>query len=151
MAAWQAAYRGLLPDETLDRLSAEEAAHRWTERIAGGWEHILVADAGRIVGFAACGRTRDDDLDPRKVGEVHVIYVHPDDWRQGHGRALLDESLRQMRADGYERAILWVLRGNAQAISFYEAAGFRSDGTSRVKLRTDGTRMPVIRFVLALE
>lgn len=150
VTAWQAAYRGLLPDETLDNLSVDASQARWKERLAGSWEHVLVAETERIVGFAACGRTRDDDLEPRQIGEIHVLYVHPDNWRHGYGRALLDECLRLLRADNFERVILWALRGNAQAIAFYEAVGFRADGASRVRLRADGTRMPVIRFTLAL-
>jgi hypothetical protein len=34
VAAWRVAYRGLLPDDVLDRLSIEDSAKRWWERIA---------------------------------------------------------------------------------------------------------------------
>jgi ribosomal protein S18 acetylase RimI-like enzyme len=146
VAAWRSAYRGLLPDDVLERLSADDSAQRWQERIARPWGHILVAERDGIVGFAACGETRDEDVDREKVGELYVIYVHPAEWRQGHGRALLREALRCLQEEGFEHVLLWVLQGNEQAIRFYERAGFEADGASRIKRRRDGTEMPVVRY-----
>jgi hypothetical protein len=34
VAAWQSAYRGLMPDHVLDGLSVQEAEQRWRQRIA---------------------------------------------------------------------------------------------------------------------
>jgi ribosomal protein S18 acetylase RimI-like enzyme len=58
----------------------------------------------------------------------------------------LGKALDRLRKDGFEEAILWVLRGNRQAIAFYERAGFGPDGASKVKRRTDGTELPVVRY-----
>ena len=102
VAAWRAAYRGLLSDEVLDRLSVEDAERRWGERIARPWGHILVAEqAARLVGFAACGESQDEDVDRERVGEIYVLYVHPEVWRRGVGTALLREALARLRADGF--------------------------------------------------
>jgi ribosomal protein S18 acetylase RimI-like enzyme len=159
VAAWRAAYRGLLPDEALDRLSIEEVAGRWRERLArlsGGplerppgqtLRHVLVAEReGSIVGFAACAASRDADVDRERVGELYVLYVHPASWRQGYGGALLDEAMARLRDDGFEASILWVLQGNQQAIAFYGATGFAADGAHKVKRRADGVRLPVVRY-----
>jgi len=147
VAAWRSAYRGLLPNDVLDRLSASDSERRWGERIAGLWEHVFVAEKDAlIVGFAACGDTEDEDVDREKVGEIYVIYVHPDAWRQGLATALLRKAIRHLRQDGFEEVILWVLEGNPQAIGFYKAAGFEADGARTVKRRSDGTEMPVERY-----
>lgn len=147
VAAWRSAYRGLVPDETLDGLSEEDSEGRWRERIAQPWGHIWIAEQeGRVVGYAACGASEDEDVDRERVGEVYVIYVHPEVWRRGVGTALLDEAVGRLREDGFEEAILWVLEGNQQAIGFYEAAGFEADGASKVKRRADGLEMAVVRF-----
>ena len=157
VAAWRAAYRGLVPDEALDRLSVRDAAIRWEERIAArptaaDWGSIYVAEQEeRTVGFVACGSTQDEDVDRERVGEIYVIYVHPDRWRQGVGTALLSKSVDRLRRDGFEEAILWVLRGNQQAIGFYEGAGFEADGASRVKQRADGLEMPIVRYRRSIE
>ena len=145
--AWRAAYRGLVPDSTLDDLSVEDFAERWRERIANLWGHIFVAEReGQVVGVVACGSTQDEDVDHDKVGEIHVIYVHPDEWRQGHGSALAGEALRCLREEGFDEVVLWVLRGNERAAKFYEAEGFAADGGSKVKRRADGSEMPVVRY-----
>jgi ribosomal protein S18 acetylase RimI-like enzyme len=147
VTAWRVAYRGLLPDEALDRLSIDELEKRWGERIAKPWGHIFVAEReGQLVGFAACGSSEDEDIDRETVGEIYVIYVHPEHWRQGHGAALLGKAAECLQDDGFEEIILWVLRGNQGAIRFYEASGFQADGASKVKQRTDGVEMPVVRY-----
>jgi len=147
VAAWRVAYRGLLPDDLLDRLSAEDTEERWSERIARPWGHIFVAEEqGQVVGFAACGNSQDEEFDQEKVGEVYVVYVHPEKWRQGHGAALVGETAECLRADGFRETILWVLEGNQGAIGFYEAAGFQADGASKIKHRADGFEMPIVRY-----
>ena len=52
----------------------------------------------------------------------------PSRWDQGIGRALLERAEESMRAHGFERAVLWVLKGNARGERFYRAAGWESDG-----------------------
>jgi ribosomal protein S18 acetylase RimI-like enzyme len=54
--------------------------------------------------------------------------------------------MERLRRDGYEEAVLWVLRGNQQAIAFYKGAGFEADGASRIKRRADGVEMPIVRY-----
>ena len=152
VAAWRTAYRGLLPDETLDNLSIRDSARRWNERIAEPWGPIFVAEQeDGMVGIVACGSSQDEDVDRERVGEVYVIYVHPEHWRKGVGTALLGKALDRLRKDGFEEAILWVLRGNQQAIAFYEGAGFEADGASRVKRRADGPEMPIVRYRRRIE
>jgi ribosomal protein S18 acetylase RimI-like enzyme len=147
VAAWKSAYRGLLPDNVLDRLAVDDVERRWKERIAKPWGHIFVVEKkDRLVGFVACGGSQDEDIDQDKVGEIYVLYVHPEEWRRGYGTVLLDKAIGRLRGDGVEKVILWVLRGNELALGFYEAAGFEADGASRVKQRVDGLEMPIVRY-----
>lgn len=147
VAAWRSAYRGLLPDYVLDDLSLTDREARWRERIARPWGHIFVAEqAEHIVGFAACGNSQDEDIDRQEVGEIYVIYVHPDQWRQGVGAMLLGEAIGCLREDRFQQVILWVLSGNKRAIRFYEALGFAADGVSKMKQRSDGSQMAVVRY-----
>jgi ribosomal protein S18 acetylase RimI-like enzyme len=98
------------------------------------------------VGFVACGKSQDEDVDREQVGEIYVLYVHPDAWRQGIGSALLDRAMNHLRTDRFTEAVLWVLDGNRQAMRFYEAAGFETDGVRKVKQRRDGSTMPIVRY-----
>jgi ribosomal protein S18 acetylase RimI-like enzyme len=41
-------------------------------------------------------------------------------------------ALGALEADGYQRAVLWVLAANNRARRFYERAGFTTDGESNI-------------------
>jgi L-amino acid N-acyltransferase YncA len=47
------------------------------------------------------------------------------------GRALFARAVADLRARGFEAATLWVLRDNQRARRFYEAAGWRLDGSPK--------------------
>ena len=79
-----------------------------------------------VVGFGSCGPVRDppEGLDGReiRVGEVYTLYVEPDFQNRGLGRRLLDALFRQLRADGCDTAVLWMLADNPTRF-FYEGLG----------------------------
>ncbi len=131
---WQAAYRHVFPAEELDRLVVDPARwRRQIERPPTGWT-VFVAeddrDEGRIVGFVAVGPSRDGT----PGGEVYAIYVDPDSWSTGVGRALIERAEARL-ADDYDEATLWVLDDNARARRFYEQAGWKPDGRSKLEER----------------
>lgn len=118
---WQAAYAHALPRERLTALSVEERAELWRRRPP------LVAEIdGEIVGFVSVGPSRGED-----AGELYAIYVHPDNWGTGVGRALIEAGEECLRELGHEHALLWVLDDNPRARRFYEIAGWSADGTAR--------------------
>jgi ribosomal protein S18 acetylase RimI-like enzyme len=155
--SWQEAYRGLMPDEFLDRLDPRDRVGRYTfgSGDEGAPATVLATVGGegaggdpsltngevrpgsppapfeRVAGFVTFGRSRDEDA--VGVGEVYALYVDPNRHRGGVGRMLMAESRRRLVADGFEEAILWVLQGNDRARSFYEREDWRPDGTSRVE------------------
>jgi L-amino acid N-acyltransferase YncA len=127
--AWQAAYRGVMPDEYLDSLSADERAEMWRDRIArDDLAPLLVAETeGVVVGFAAFGRERPSP-EQRDAGELGAINIDPDHWGKGIGRSLLRQVTVALWTLGYREAILWVVPQNVRARSLYESEGWRADG-----------------------
>lgn len=127
---WQSSYAGLLPDSMLAGMSEVRQSAWWSRSLgdAGEARGIFVADdeeAG-VVGFGSCGAVRDvpeelDGQEPR-VGEVYTLYVEPDFQNRGLGRRLLDALFRQLKADGFDVAVLWMLASNP-ARFFYEGMG----------------------------
>lgn len=78
--SWQAAYRGLLPDEYLDGLRAENRARRYTFHLVGP-EHpatTVALAAGRLCGFVTTGPARGGA--ETNQGEIYALYVDPDAW-----------------------------------------------------------------------
>ena len=68
------------------------------------------------------------------VGEVYAIYLEPAMIGRGLGRALLRHAVGQLRASGFEQAILWVLESNARGRRFCEAVGWCADGAVKVMI-----------------
>ncbi|MBW8487333.1 GNAT family N-acetyltransferase [Actinomadura parmotrematis] len=131
--SWQSAYRGSIPQDHLDRLSADERRPLWEHRIAASsWpvRGVLVAETdGRLTGFAPFGPTRDKDADPATVAEVAALYLEPEAQGSGLGRAPIAKALDNLTTAGYTQVTLWVLNTSTKARLFYENTGWRSDGT----------------------
>lgn len=128
---WQVAYRHVLPANELDAMPVD--ASRWRSRLEkppAGWSTFVVEDGGSVVGFASVGPSRDE----HGIGELYAIYVHPEAWSTGAGRALIERAEQQL-ARAYRQATLWVLEDNPRARSFYERAGWHADGARKAEVR----------------
>lgn len=151
--SWQAAYRGMMPQEYLDELDPAQRAHRWRQTLAGlDWARagVLVAEDGaEIRGFASFGPSRDGDENPDQVGEISAIYLAHGSWDMGYGRALMSAALQHLTRIGYTQATLWVLDANARARRFYEKAGFHPDGAQKADDR-DELQLREVRYRRAL-
>jgi GNAT superfamily N-acetyltransferase len=126
---WRVAYRHVLPPEDLDAMPIDET--RWAHRIMEpppGWGIYVAEDEGRIIGFASIGPSRDE----QGVGELYAIYVEPEAWSTGAGRALIEHAEEGLRA-GWAESTLWVLEDNPRAQRFYERAGWELDGLRKVE------------------
>jgi GNAT superfamily N-acetyltransferase len=147
VAAWQVAYRGLVPDDFLDSPIFATSRHDGWHRMLGGelpngWDpdhQVLVPEVdGTVVGFSHVGRERmDDQADPNGVvlgveGELYGFYVHPDYWGSGVATALVDAS-NEWLDDRFSTACLWVLRDNPRARRFYERQGWTAHDSTDVQ------------------
>jgi GNAT superfamily N-acetyltransferase len=124
---WQIAYRHVFPPARLDALPIDET--RWRRRFVQpppGWSTFVAEEDDEVVGFASVGPSRDE----AGIGELYAIYVDPDRWSHGAGRALLARAEAELAAR-YGEATLWVLASNPRARKFYEEAGWRPDGLSK--------------------
>lgn len=129
--SWKTAYKGIIPDSFLDKITAESREKRFLETMSNGLERNYVAFCeNRIAGFICIGKCRDDDLDDT-FGEIWGIYLHPAYWRQGIGTSLMAFGLDCLKNEGFKRVSLWVLKKNENARRFYEKFGFRYDGTKK--------------------
>jgi ribosomal protein S18 acetylase RimI-like enzyme len=122
VASWQSTYRGMLPDEFLASLSETGYAERWKRVIGEGSSKVCVAeDGGEVVGFASGGRERAGEKS--YAGELYAIYVIDAAQRRGFGRELVRATVAGLRELGLDDMIIWVLRDNQSARSFYERLG----------------------------
>jgi GNAT superfamily N-acetyltransferase len=167
-ASWPAAYAGILPPEVIDRVVARATPAReragFTEQ---PWRRLLVAETAPapepavapvtvVTGYASYGMEKGANGLPRSplaggppggrllAAELYALYVAPDHWSTGAGRALMDRVLTEARAEGHRRIILWVLRDNRRARRFYERAGFRRQGAEHPSFFAG---VPEVRYV----
>ncbi len=127
---WEEAYRGLVPDEIIDRRDVDERELRWRE-ILGGKSYVTHAAEidGVVVGFVNVGPTRETD---RPLwGELYAIYLRAAHWGSGIASELMAAGEQELRDLGYPQATLWVLRDNLRARRFYEKHGWRLDGSEK--------------------
>jgi RimJ/RimL family protein N-acetyltransferase len=148
--SWQAAYRGLMPDELLDGLSVADREQMWREESSGeGAAGILLVDErdGRLTGFCAVAAPSRDEDAPARTAEIGAIYVDPDAWRTGAGGALLEAALAHLEAGGWQEVTLWVLEGNRAALDFYDRFGFAADGARKLYERSGTTGIRLRRVL----
>jgi GNAT superfamily N-acetyltransferase len=139
---WQAAYRHVFPAEELDRGGFIQA-ERWSERLVRppeGWSTFVADHDDEVVGFTSVGPSRDEN----GIGELYAIYVDPDRWSTGTGRALIAQAEEQLRT-AYAEITLRVLEDNPRARQFYERAGWSVDGGRKAEARW-GVRAPELRY-----
>ena len=133
MRAWQVAYRGLMPDDYLLGLRPEDRARRYNFASVDPTlpQTVVAVEADAILGFATTAPGRDADTADQ--GEICALYVEPDVWGRGVGRALAAAARGNLCRLGFTQAMLWVVAGNARARQFYQADGWTPDGQHRVQ------------------
>lgn len=152
-AAWKTAYRGMLPDEALDSLTVTERTVRWKKILAENPRATLVASVGdRVIGWSGFGASRDDDRAGRsdRSAEVYGLYVHPDTWRSGTGRALWQTTCQRLKNEKYRSLDVWVLEANERVRRFYEAVGCVLDADTTKMFEGNGYSVPEVGYSLTL-
>jgi GNAT superfamily N-acetyltransferase len=142
--SWQAAYRGLLPDDYLDALRPEERAQRYD--FAGddpaAPATVVALEKNTSIGFATVGSARGSDV--ANCGELRALYV-ADYFGRGVGSTLLTAACARLLEQGSRDVVLWVLVGNASAQHFYERHGWAPDGHGR-KVTRWGVAVDEVRY-----
>jgi ribosomal protein S18 acetylase RimI-like enzyme len=133
VTSWRTAYRGLMPDALLDGLSEAEPTEGWHQNLlkhgTSGRKRVLLAvsDAG-VRGFVRIGAEQE----AHQIGLVYLLYVWPEVWRRGVGTALMHAAMDSFRDLGVSEVVLWVLRDNQRARTFYEGLGWTPDGQTTI-------------------
>jgi GNAT superfamily N-acetyltransferase len=135
--SWQAAYKGLLPDEYLNGLHPEDRAKMYT---FGSQDlrqpfTIVSTEAHLITGFATIAPARDPDIPD--YGELYALYVAPEWWGCGIGLALVSAARDRLYERGFRSAALWVMANNTRAERFYRIDQWKPDGLRRTDIVWD--------------
>ena len=123
---WQIAYRGIMDDDFLDSLSAQQRAQVEMKRYE---KYTVAAEQDEILGYAWNEMAEDGAADC----EIVALYVRYSKRRNGIGRALMLNSMEHFRKYGKRSMIVWCLSENHESRRFYEKMGGKvyKDGTHR--------------------
>jgi RimJ/RimL family protein N-acetyltransferase len=147
VATWQAAYKDVMPEDYISKMTVEKRQAYWREAIEFSEPQLLVATCDdQIVGFVGFDRSRDANT-RSTVGEIWAIYVSPAHWGQGAGLALWDGARDGLKDEGCTQVTIWVLLRNERALQFCEhAAGFKREMPSLKTVAFGDTKLEEIRL-----
>ena len=83
-----------------------------------------------MVGICTYGPARGENF-LKDAGEIYTLYIEPEYQRNGDGRRMVHEAIRKLRREEYNGVVVWIGETNIAALAFYDALGFRNDGTYR--------------------
>lgn len=139
---WRDTYKGYVPDEYMAREITDD---HWIPTFRKNYETgackglLLYREDTPVACINYC-RARKDNYNTEDVctfdnvgyedwGEIASFYTHPAERGKGYGGLLFEETLRRLKAAGFQNAFVFVLRENKKARRFYSAHGFAWDGT----------------------
>jgi ribosomal protein S18 acetylase RimI-like enzyme len=131
IAAWRQGFRGIVPDHVDPRRawSRDRVSQRLAGKPADGTEILAAEVDGAVCGLLLLGPAAGAGR--HRVGEVIALYVHPDHWRRGVGRALVGRALERLAARGFREVVVWTLAASPRNLAFYDALGFHRDGATQ--------------------
>lgn len=135
--SWHDTYPSFLPMQLLSAMTLKGQTSRWQAAIrAKGRETVLVAENAKfgILGMTSFGPSRDEAME--FDGEVYTLYVHPDYFNRGAGRALLHAAFSDLRRRGFTSCVIWAHAKNP-ARFFYEAMGGKLIAERTAKMMGD--------------
>jgi ribosomal protein S18 acetylase RimI-like enzyme len=130
--AWMETYPGLVPPEFLKELSSERSVARLFEALSRAFIAVLHQ---RVVGFVVYSPISEDYVSIQPSSEIKALYVLRDYQSRGIGKALINRAIACLPE---KDVVLFVLKGNENAISFYQHLGFSFTGKLVVQHVTGG-------------
>lgn len=119
--SWISTYSGIIPTESLDKLTYESRQKLWEKNILELDVFVAENIEGRIIGFSA-GRTERITKHKGFDGELSSIYLLKEYQGKGIGKKLLYSVVNKLRSKGINSMLVLVLEDNPSRY-FYEAMG----------------------------
>lgn len=122
--SWKVAFKNNIPKEYLDNLQEDFWVEHFTNVINKNINTVkgIYDDNSILIGCISYGKSKDERF--KEYGEIISLYLLPDYFGKGYGGELLNSCISDLKSKGYTKVILWVLKENKRARSFYEKYGF---------------------------
>ncbi len=122
MRVCQVSLSPYLPEGFLKRFDFEIQKAKYAERaVDPNWIQIVAVENGKVIGFVAA---KDNDAEPLSYRkQIRSMYVDPDWQRQNIGSLLFEVLTDMLKLQGPVSMMLWCIKANTVACSFYEKHG----------------------------
>lgn len=140
LASKKVAEKDIVDRNYLEGLTPEEYVVNWQGWHAADDSKSLIAiKDGQAIGLISYGPLRTPPAGTSKIrplysAEIFAIYVHPDYFQNGAGKALLKAAVEDLINNKHTSLCLWALAKNKRACSFYEAMGGQRVGKMMVEM-----------------
>lgn len=118
---WQQTYQNLVPQTYLDSLTIGDAYKKWALFLQHPTEKTSIYGSydqnGTLVGFIAIRVVMPDQ------GEVYALYLDPIAKGKGLGKQLIHQAMIELKAQGCQEMLIWVMKANQPAVQFYQHLG----------------------------
>ena len=126
ISCWQSAYKGIVPDDFLEKMLIEkdQRVERYRKVLSapGDCEYYCVMYAETMIGFL---------IIHKNDGDIWAIYLIEEFWGKGYGKEMMDFAVNELKRIGHKEILIWVFEDNHRARGFYEKYGFGFEGTKK--------------------
>lgn len=131
--SWQQAYKGIISDEYLARITPQKQAELFAKIVNSGMaDYFIFRVNGESAGMAALCKDREE-VD-EKYGEISAIYFLSQFWGHDYTHQAMRFCLERLRENGCQIITIWVLQDNIRARKFYEKFGFAVDAKKEINI-----------------
>lgn len=118
---WRNTYEEIIASKYLKGLDYNELTERYYRSFEEYKEKVLVAVRNNeVLGFS-CFEPKEKSF--KYDSELVSLYVKTSELNKGIGTALFKETTKELYSKGCRNMIVWCLKGNYNAIKFYEKLG----------------------------
>ncbi|MGI8317067.1 N-acetyltransferase family protein [Halobacillus mangrovi] len=140
--AWRSTYKGIVPDDFLEKMTIQKRVEKWKDKISGKKEIIYVVEVDEgLVGYASGGEERGRIK--KYDGELYAIYLLENFQKSGLGKLLLSYLAPEMEDRGYTSLLVWVLEAN-HSKNFYKRLG--GEEIAEDKMEISGIHYRLLAF-----
>jgi len=120
---WQQTYRGIIPDDFLDRMSIVEDERTKNKQAMfhnDPYKKFVLVDDDKIVGVTSFGKSRKEEYPD--CGELQTLYILEEYKGKGYGKQLFLKAVEVLSEMGYKDMIVGCFKGNPTC-NFYKKMG----------------------------
>ncbi len=129
---WRDTYDQIIASKYLKGMDYEEQTQRFFRSFEEYKERVFVAVRGKEVLGYACFDPKERSF--KYDAELESLYIRNNEHHKGIGTALFKEAAKELRSRGKRNMIVWCLKGNDNAIKFYEKLGGIKAETKQAKI-----------------